>query len=139
VPKTPPHSAEDPRPLTGAGPRPARVIAYCRISSRDQNPQLQHDAPAAHGQDLLFTETMSGRRAERPGWQACLAELRSGDAFLCWKSDRFGRSAAHVLTVINQLRQRGGEGRLAHRELRPGDQGWPVHVRGLGRGRRVRD
>jgi DNA invertase Pin-like site-specific DNA recombinase len=83
------------------------VIAYGRISSRDQNPQLQHDALAAHGYDLLFTETMSGRRTERPGWQACLAEVQSGDTFLCWKSDRFGRSAAHVLTMINQLRQRG--------------------------------
>jgi DNA invertase Pin-like site-specific DNA recombinase len=84
-----------------------RMVAYCRVSSRDQNPQMQLDALAAHGYDLIFTEKMTGRTGERPQWQRCLAELRAGDTFLCWKSDRFGRSAAHVLTVITQLRGRG--------------------------------
>jgi len=86
---------------------PGRIIAYGRVSSRDQNPQLQHDALAAHGYDVLFTEQSSGRRAERPHWNACLAALAPGDTLLVWKSDRFGRSAAHVLGVINQLRERG--------------------------------
>lgn len=71
---------------------------------RDQNPQMQLDALATHGYDLIFTEKMSGRTGERPAWQRCLAELRAGDTFMCWKSDRFGRSAAHVLTVITELR-----------------------------------
>jgi DNA invertase Pin-like site-specific DNA recombinase len=86
---------------------PGRTIAYCRVSARDQNPQMQHDALSAHGYDLIFTEKMSGRFSDRPQWQACLAVLKAGDTFLCWKSDRFGRSAAHVLTVITELRQHG--------------------------------
>ena len=86
---------------------PGRTIAYARVSTRDQNPQLQLDALTAHGYDLLFTETMSGRRADRPQWRACLSELRAGDTFLCWKADRFARSAAHVLTVVTDLRERG--------------------------------
>jgi DNA invertase Pin-like site-specific DNA recombinase len=45
-----------------------RTIAYCRVSSRDQNPQLQLDALDAHGYDVLFAEKQSGTRgAERPG------------------------------------------------------------------------
>ena len=84
-----------------------RTIAYARVSTRDQNPQLQHDALEAHRYDLLFTEKMSGRTHDRPEWQKCIAELQAGDTFVCWKSDRFGRSAAHVLTVIKELRERG--------------------------------
>lgn len=84
-----------------------RTIAYARVSTRDQNPQMQHDALEAHGYDQLFTEKMSGRTHDRPEWQNCLSELQTGDTFMCWKSDRFGRSAAHVLTVIGELRKRG--------------------------------
>ncbi|HWG27790.1 recombinase family protein [Actinospica sp.] len=67
---------------------------------------MQLDALAAHGYELIFTEKMTGRTGERPEWQRCLAELRGGDTFLCWKSDRFGRSAAHVLTMLTELRGR---------------------------------
>lgn len=83
-----------------------RTIAYCRISARDQNPQLQLDALERHGYDLLFSEVASGARTERPEWQACLDELQPGDTLVFWKSDRFGRSAAHVLAVVEDLRQR---------------------------------
>lgn len=84
-----------------------RTIAYARVSTRDQNPQLQHDALAEHGYDLLFTEAGSGRSLDRPEWNKCLAELQAGDTLVCWKADRFGRSAAHVLTVTRELRERG--------------------------------
>jgi DNA invertase Pin-like site-specific DNA recombinase len=84
-----------------------RTIAYCRISSRDQNPQLQLDALAEHGYDLLFDEAGSGRTLDRVEWQRCMAEMKAGDTLLCWKADRFGRSAAHVLTVVKELRERG--------------------------------
>lgn len=40
----------------------SRTIAYCRVSSRDQNPQLQLDALHTHGYDYLFAETESGKR-----------------------------------------------------------------------------
>ncbi|WP_034090159.1 recombinase family protein [Streptacidiphilus albus] len=84
-----------------------RTVAYVRVSTRDQNPQMQIDAITAHGYDLMLTEKMSGRVNERPEWQRCLSELREGDTFLCWKSDRFGRSAGHVLSVVEDLTKRG--------------------------------
>jgi DNA invertase Pin-like site-specific DNA recombinase len=85
-----------------------RTIAYCRVSARDQNPQLQLDALLEHGYDVLFEEAMSGRRGvDRPRWRACLSALEAGDTLVFWKSDRFGRSAAHVLTVVTELRERG--------------------------------
>jgi len=86
----------------------ARTIGYCRVSSRDQNPQLQVDALTAHGHDQMFAEKQSGTRgAERPEFTKALAALQAGDTLVFWKSDRWGRSAAHVLTTIGELRDRG--------------------------------
>jgi DNA invertase Pin-like site-specific DNA recombinase len=87
-------------------PRAKRTIAYCRVSSRDQNPEMQLSALTEHGYDVLYQEKISGRHIDRPQWHACLDDLKDGDTLLFWKSDRFGRSAAHVLTVINELRGR---------------------------------
>jgi DNA invertase Pin-like site-specific DNA recombinase len=85
-----------------------RTIAYCRVSSRDQNPQLQLDALHAHGCDQLFAEKQSGKHGvQRPEFSRALAALRLGDTLVFWKSDRWGRSAAHVLTTVGELRDRG--------------------------------
>lgn len=71
---------------------------------RDQNPQLQLDARDTHGHDRLFAEQESGKRGvERPEFTTALSALQPGDTLVLWKSDRWGRSAAHVLTTINGL------------------------------------
>ena len=85
-----------------------RTIAYCRVSSRDQNPELQVNALTAHGYDQMFAEKESGKQGvERPAFTKALATLQAGDTLVFWKSDRWGRSAAHVLTTINELRDHG--------------------------------
>jgi hypothetical protein len=85
-----------------------RTIAYCRVSARDQNPELQLDALHTHGYDRQFAEKESGKRGvERPEFTTALSVLEAGDTLVLWKSDRWGRSAAHVLTTINELRDRG--------------------------------
>ena len=85
-----------------------RIIAYCRVSSRDQNPQLQLDALHAHGYDQLFAEKESGKHGvQRPEFSGGLATFQAGDTLVFWKSDRWGRSAAHVLTTVSELRDRG--------------------------------
>lgn len=81
-----------------------RTLAYARVSTRDQNPQLQMDALGAHGYDLLFEEKISGRVDDRSERRKCPAGLREGGTCLFWKWDRFGRSAAHVLTAVAELR-----------------------------------
>jgi hypothetical protein len=84
------------------------VIAYCRVSTRDQNPQLQLDALAEHGYDLLFEEKISSRlRGDRPEFATAITEAWQGDTLVFWKSDRWGRSDGHVLTVVTELRERG--------------------------------
>jgi DNA invertase Pin-like site-specific DNA recombinase len=49
----------------------------------------------------------SGKRGvPRPVWEELLALPQAGDTVKFWKSDRWGRSAAHVLTTVNELRDR---------------------------------
>lgn len=84
------------------------IWAYARVSTRDQNPQLQLDALEASGYDELVTEKESGKQGvTRPEWEALLSKPKAGDTLKFWKSDRWGRSAAHVLTTVNELRGRG--------------------------------
>jgi DNA invertase Pin-like site-specific DNA recombinase len=84
------------------------VWAYARVSTRDQNPQLQLDALEASGYDTLVQEKESAKRGVlRPAWQELLPLPRPGDTLKFWKSDRWGRSAADVLATVTELRERG--------------------------------
>ncbi len=79
------------------------------LPSLDPGPEPATTARRAqrHGYDLLFEEKISSRlRGDRPQFAAALAELEAGDTLLFWKSDRWGRTAAHVLTVVIELRDR---------------------------------
>ena len=85
-----------------------QVWAYARVSTRDQNPQLQLDVLEASGYDTLVQEKESAKRGVlRPAWQEPLPLPQPGDTLKFWKSDRWGRSAADVLATVNQLRDRG--------------------------------
>ncbi|MGR6919265.1 recombinase family protein [[Actinomadura] parvosata] len=62
------------------------VWAYARVSTRDQNPQLQLDALAASGYDELVTEKESGKRGvARPAWETLLALPQAGATLKFWK------------------------------------------------------
>lgn len=70
-----------------------RTIGYARVSSAGkQELTLQLDALMKHGvaKDLLFTDRMSGAKERRPGLNACLAELQTGDVLVVWRLDRLG-------------------------------------------------
>ena len=85
-----------------------QVWAFVRVSTRDQNPQLQLDALEASGYDTLVQEKESGKRGVfRPAWQELLPLPQPGDTLKFWKSDRWGRSAADVLATVTELRDRG--------------------------------
>lgn len=83
-------------------------IGYARVSTTDQNVQLQLDAMKAAGIEKVFVdEGVSGMLASRPQLDAALEYLREGDVLVVWKLDRLGRSTKHVLQVIDRLRERG--------------------------------
>jgi len=92
-----------------AAARSGRVVGYARVSTESQNLQLQIDALKKDGvaAKLIFTDKLSGATAERPGLDACLKELRGGDTLLVWRLDRLGRSVRHLVTLVEDLRERG--------------------------------
>jgi DNA invertase Pin-like site-specific DNA recombinase len=69
---------------------------------------LQHDALAAAGvaPERCYEDLASGRYDARPGLAACLKALRPGDTLVVWKLDRLGRNLRHLVTLVEELRQR---------------------------------
>src|SRR5437764_6988199 len=82
-------------------------IGYARVSTLDQNLDLQEDALKAAGCEKIYTDKAGGTRAERPGLERALADLRPGDQLVVWKLDRLGRSLKHLIETVNDLRDRG--------------------------------
>jgi DNA invertase Pin-like site-specific DNA recombinase len=84
------------------------VIGYARVSTTDQNPQLQLDALRDAGATRVFNDHgVSGSTASRPQLDAALDHLREGDVLTVWKLDRLGRNTQHVLAVVDELTSRG--------------------------------
>jgi DNA invertase Pin-like site-specific DNA recombinase len=84
------------------------IIGYARVSTTDQNPQLQLDALREAGAVRVFNDHgVSGSATARPGLDSCLDHLREGDVLTVWKLDRLGRNTQHVLAVIDDLTSRG--------------------------------
>lgn len=84
------------------------VIGYARVSTADQNPQLQLDALEAAGAVRVFIDHgVSGAKASRPQLDAALQYLREGDVLAVWKLDRLGRNTQHILALIDELHGRG--------------------------------
>ena len=81
------------------------LVGYARVSTHDQNLDLQLDALQKAGCEKIFTDKMSGAKA-RPGLDDALSFLRSGDALVVWKLDRLGRSLIDLVTIINTLKER---------------------------------
>jgi DNA invertase Pin-like site-specific DNA recombinase len=83
------------------------IVGYARVSTQDQNPQLQLDALSGATCEQVFLETATGILRERPELTACLRTLRKGDALVVWKLDRLARSLKDLVEIIHDLNQRG--------------------------------
>ena len=82
-------------------------IGYSRISTSDQNLDLQNDALNKEGCNQIFSDIASGAKTDRPGLEEALSYLRKGDTLVVWKLDRLGRSLKHLIEVVNLLDDRG--------------------------------
>lgn len=83
------------------------LIGYARISTHDQTLALQLDALEKAGCEQIFTDQVSGTKAERKGLTEALSHLREGDTLVVWRLDRLGRSLRHLIDTITDLADRG--------------------------------
>ena len=83
------------------------LIGYVRVSTNDQNTDLQRNALNCAGCERIFEDKISGTKSDRPGLKKLLRTLSAGDTLVVWKLDRLGRSMRHLVTLIEELRQRG--------------------------------
>jgi DNA invertase Pin-like site-specific DNA recombinase len=95
-----------------AKPAPAdnpRLIGYARVSTREQNLQMQIDELKAAGvlDDNLWVEKVSGVSSRRPQRDLALLDARDGDTFIVWRLDRLGRSVSDLYKQVETMRDRG--------------------------------
>ncbi len=82
------------------------LIGYARVSTDDQNLNLQHDALHTAGCDKIFEDCISGAKSKRPGLDSALKMLRAGDTLIIWRLDRLGRSLKDLIELTEKLKQR---------------------------------
>ncbi len=83
------------------------LIGYARVSTRDQNLELQREALIKAGCGQIFEDQVSGTRAERPGLTKTMEMLREHDSLVVWKLDRLGRSVKQLVDLVGDLQKRG--------------------------------
>jgi DNA invertase Pin-like site-specific DNA recombinase len=85
------------------------LIGYARVSTQDQNLELQIDALTKAGCKKIFDDKISGSRAERPGLNKVLEMLREDDTLVVWKLDRLGRSVKNLVNLVGELHKQGAQ------------------------------
>lgn len=84
------------------------LIGYARVSTEEQNLDLQVDALERAGCDRIFCDRgFSGALRSRPALDDALQSLRSGDTLVTWKLDRLGRSLSHLISLVTDLQSSG--------------------------------
>jgi DNA invertase Pin-like site-specific DNA recombinase len=84
-------------------------IGYARVSTNEQHLALQRDALLRAGvtPKNIYTDKVTGVKAERPGLTQALSHLREGDTFIVWRLDRLGRSLRHLIDTVTTLKNQG--------------------------------
>ncbi|MDB6374056.1 recombinase family protein [Photorhabdus bodei] len=82
-------------------------IGYIRVSTNDQNSDLQKNALMSINCEQIFEDKLSGKTTNRPGLKRALRQLKKGDTLVVWKLDRLGRSVKHLVDLVSNLNERG--------------------------------
>ena len=85
----------------------SKRIGYARVSTDDQNLDLQRDALTKSLCQVIYEETASGKSSQRIELEHCRKALRSGDTLVVWRLDRLGRSLSDLVKIIGDLERDG--------------------------------
>src|SRR5215216_5037575 len=83
------------------------LIGYARVSTNEQNLDLQRDALQKAGCEQIYDDHVSGTKARRPGLEQAFSHLRPGDTLVVWRLDRLGRSLRHLIDTVTDLQEKG--------------------------------
>ncbi len=83
------------------------LVGYARVSTQDQNLDLQKDALAQAGCEKIVEDRLSGSVATRPGLDRMFDILRPGDTLVVWRLDRLGRGLKHLIEIVTDMETRG--------------------------------
>lgn len=83
------------------------LVGYIRLSTNDQNTDLQRIALQSADCELIFEDRISGKTSDRPGLKKALRCLQPGDTLIVWKLARLGGSMRHLVMLTEELRERG--------------------------------
>lgn len=89
-------------------------IGYARVSTKDQNLNLQQDALQREGCEKVFEEKGSGTKSDRPQLNRMLEQLRQNDVVIVWKLDRLGRSLRDLVRRVTEIQDKGAEFKSLH-------------------------
>ena len=85
------------------------LIGYARVSKNEQNLDFQLDALEKAGCVKIFTDKITGVKAERKGLTQAVSYLRKGDTLVVWRLDRLGRSLKHLIDTLKGFHEKGIE------------------------------
>jgi len=80
-------------------------IGYARVSTQDQNLNLQIDSLKNAGCEMIFEEKISGKSKDRPELIKLFSKLRAGDTVIVWKLDRLGRSLKDLIDLVAEMQK----------------------------------
>ncbi|AXF78743.1 recombinase family protein [Erwinia tracheiphila] len=83
------------------------LVGYARVSTDDQNLNLQRDALQLAGCEKIFEDQISGAKAERQGLHAVLQFVRTRDTLVIWRRDRLSRSLKDLIEMVKLLESNG--------------------------------
>ena len=93
------------------------LVGYVRVSSLDQNPERQLEELKGLQVEKIFVDKQSGKDTERPELQKMLAFVREGDVLIVHSLDRLARNLADLLTMVQNLTDRGVSVRFINERL----------------------
>jgi DNA invertase Pin-like site-specific DNA recombinase len=93
--------------MSTENPQTGLVLGYARVSTLEQNEDMQQDALTAAGCARIYVDKASGKLGPRPALNAMLDQLRTGDTVVVWRLDRLGRSLRHLIDIFADLDNRG--------------------------------
>ncbi len=81
------------------------LIGYARVSTRDQNLDIQLKALEEAGCEKIYTDKISGNKKERIGLTQLLSYIRPGDTLVIYKLSRLSRSLIGIISIIGKLKE----------------------------------